>query len=568
MLPYFPNIYPGELLYSVLARYVKHTALPPDTLVNNELFGKRYAIPSFDLPFGLAQLALLIPNKHYTIAKRLLEQLTLFKYLIRFALPHVAKQATRSVLKGVVTDWYLRLGMATFKVNRVTRLRFCPACNLDMLKAYGELYWKREFQLPSVVVCREHHQSLYQSTIDIRLGSRHAYYAADPEYCLVSAETRLVNDTASPSALNKLVGLANRSALIIDDKHACKSHGEWTSYYRRKLEDTGYAITDRHVKLKRLYQAVQDYYAEVFMNVPAFSEISKLKWLSPMARKHRHAFHPLHHLLLQEFLDNQPQYLPFGNGPWVCTNPLAEHVGKPSIQKYSVHANFDHHVAVFECSCGYVFTRWFNHDSGEVGPNRFQHYGPLLKPKLIQYILEGLSLRNISQLLKLDPKTVVKLANDLDIRHPWQMKLQIGRYCHQAKRTNIEVTDEENLKNTISAKLDWDKIDKDLKQAVVNEVRRIRKIAPPIKVTLAVIERGLQRPHWIGRRKHKLPLTTKYLSAAIESHAEFRFRRMVWAIKQLQQNRQALFPSHVTRLAGIRHDAFKYAQPKLSAYLH
>ncbi|PPC88809.1 MAG: hypothetical protein CTY35_15915, partial [Methylotenera sp.] len=90
MLPYFPNIYPGELLYSVLARYVKHTALPPDTLVNNELFGKRYAIPSFDLPFGLAQLALLIPNKHYTIAKRLLEQLTLFKYLIRFALPHVA----------------------------------------------------------------------------------------------------------------------------------------------------------------------------------------------------------------------------------------------------------------------------------------------------------------------------------------------------------------------------------------------------------------------------------------------------------------------------------------------
>lgn len=125
MVAYFPTPYPDELLYSVLARNCRHTGLPPDALVNVEILGKRHAIPSFDLPFGLKSLAALIPSAKEFSSKYLLIHRTTFNYLVAFATPVMAKQATKSVLKGKVTDWYLKLGMAALVPDRRFSLSYC-----------------------------------------------------------------------------------------------------------------------------------------------------------------------------------------------------------------------------------------------------------------------------------------------------------------------------------------------------------------------------------------------------------------------------------------------------------
>ncbi len=126
MLAYFPAPYPDELLYSVLARNTRHTGLPPDALVNEELLGKKQAIPSFDLPFGLGNLAALMPSVTEFNAKHLLLHRTAFNYLVAFAMPIVAKQAVKSVLKGKVVDWYVRLGMAAFRSTPRDTLEVLP----------------------------------------------------------------------------------------------------------------------------------------------------------------------------------------------------------------------------------------------------------------------------------------------------------------------------------------------------------------------------------------------------------------------------------------------------------
>ncbi len=565
MLAYFPTPYPDELLYSVLARNSRHTGLPPNALVNVEILGRRHAIPSFDLPFGLNNLAALIPSVKEFSAKYLLFHRTAFNYLVAFATPGMAKQAIASVSKGKVKDWYLKLGMAAFRVPRVTRLRFCPDCNSDMLRSYGEMYWKREFQLPSVVVCRTHQTTLYKSTIDIKLLSRHAFHAADELCCVVKPEARLIGSDITEVDMKRLVSIAKRSALLLKDNRIYKTHGAWTTHYRRQLENTGFANFQGKVKRRKLHDAVSVFYGGIFNSVPDFSQLTGLSWLSGITRKHRHAFHPIHHLLLEEFLAHQPLQLPFGSGPWECLNPLAEHFSQSTINDYRIHNNHGHQVAVFECNCGYTYTRWLDPARGKAGPRRFFAFGPLLNTALRDFVSKGIGLRDIARRLSIDPKTVIKLATQLGIQHPWKVSNVKTVLLKTPKIKPPKVT---KAREYINGKLDWKTIDINLKKSVQTEVRRLRKITPPVKLTLSAIERGLGRTGWIGRRKAKLPLTTQYLKSNIENHSEFRLRKLIWAIKELKGSFRSITPATVTRHAGIRYDAFKVAQPKLIKYLH
>ncbi len=162
----------------------------------------------------------------------------------------------------------------------MTRLRFCPDCNDEMFNTYGELYWKREFQLPSVVVCRTHQNTLYNSKIDIKLLRRHGFYAADSLNCVVRPEAKLVNDDISEISMQRLVSIAKRSALLLEYDGKYKTHGGWTTHYRRQLENTGFANYQAKVKQKKLRAEVSAFYADIFQTVPDFHALIGLNWLA------------------------------------------------------------------------------------------------------------------------------------------------------------------------------------------------------------------------------------------------------------------------------------------------
>ena len=77
MLAYFPQIYPGELLYSVLARYHRHMGTPSPIQSMEALFGRRLIVASVDLPGYLQVLADRLPPNFGWTADRIIDELTL-----------------------------------------------------------------------------------------------------------------------------------------------------------------------------------------------------------------------------------------------------------------------------------------------------------------------------------------------------------------------------------------------------------------------------------------------------------------------------------------------------------
>lgn len=558
MLAYFPQIYPGELLYSVLARYHRHLGSTSPIHSMEALFGRRLIVASIDLPGYLQVLADRLPEGFGWTVDRLIDELTLLPYYTAFQPEAVAKRARAALKCGDTDGLLLRLGMAAFSVGRVTRLRFCLDCLGEMKALYGELYWRRDHQLSGVLVCPDHGRLLQVSNVSVTAESRHVYAPADRDSCPWNAPVLVA--TKHAAELNALRRLAISSRALLEYPDSRKSFKQWTQHYRRELFAAGLATSAKRTDQARFQAAFGAHHREVLGLMPGLVEPQpqQTPWLMAMVRSHRKAFHPLQHVLLQNFLDHQVQIeLPFGKGPWLCMNPLAKHCHQPVILSMQLHRNHGHSVGVFVCRCGYVYTRSFFASSGAVGPPRFQTYGPMLKPALRDMIEARQSLRMIAHRLKLDPKTVIKLARELEIATSWKLK------GGQARRTSTKsvLPVMPSRKQQLSSKsrplmkcprLDWKQIDQRTCHQLRQAAQHLREQTPPVRISLLRIERHLWNRGWLSKRTGKLPETMKCVQQLVESVAQFQQRRTRWIIREMDRIDEPLLVWRILRKVGLK----------------
>lgn len=555
MLGYFPPIYPGELLYSLLARYHLHMGGTSTIHSMQALFGRRLTVASIDLPGSLKVLAQRIPSGSGWTADRIVDELTLLPYYVAFQSPRVARQARTALIEGQTKGLLVRLGMAAFRAGRVTRLRFCSACLQEMQARYGEYYWRRNHQLPGVFVCAEHGRVLKLSTVSATEQGRHFYVPATRKSCPWHAPA-LVNDVPE-ATLVALQRLALASGRLLTEAPRQRSFAQWARHYRESLASAGFVRGTCHIDQRWLQEAFWHHHQDIWPWLPALVKNQQFQgdWLAAMVRKHRKAFHSLQHLLLQDFLDSlEPVSGPFGKGPWRCLNPLAEHRDRLVIADLQVHRNHDHWVGVFACRCGYVYTRsWFRGEDRPRSP-RFQSYGPLLAPALREMIGAGQPLRAIARRVELDPKTVVKLANALGIPVFWQIRA--GEYrAHVGAARSVDCLDTHEVQaqpyRASTPRIDWGALDRESCREIGNVTAQLRSVAPPVRISLAQIERKLWSRGWLGRRAAKMPLTTACAREMAESVEQFQQRRASWIITQMQLAGEPIQAWRVLRKAGL-----------------
>lgn len=554
MLTYFPAIHPDELLYSVLARYHRHTGARSDAQTMEALFGRRWVVADVDLPGSLNRLAERIPLGRALHVDQIIDELTLLPYYVAFQPPDVQAEARTRLREGRVNGLHLKLGLAAFRAGRVTRLRFCRACLEDMSARYGEAYWRRVHQLPSVLVCPDHGMVLKESTVHLVRHSRHGYAVPSNETCPLDAPP-LVIGAVLPSVLLRIAGA---SAALLEDPGQARSSNEWTAHYRAWMETAGLAYSARRMNLEELDLGLRRHLGVapyMFLGVMDGDRFAG-DWPAVLLHRHHRAMHPLFHLLLQDFLaQREPRKQQFGSGHWSCRNPLHQHPEAGCVTIRDVHRNHGHDVGVFACTCGFIYTRSYLSDTKCLGPPKFQVYGPLLVPAVRRLLLEHQSLREIARRLELDPKTVVRLTRVEGIRTSWTLRRSAVPSASRPRAVRQRMHSDRVTRGCTAhprgTRVDWAQRDRMLVEQVLRAAVRIRTCEPPVRASTAQIERQLGVRDWIPKRRTKLPLTTSCLAQMAEPLEAFQNRRAAWITDEMDREGMVLSPWRVMRRSGL-----------------
>lgn len=429
MLGHFPTPYPDELVYSLCARFSERVSYSSAKSILKELFGAPTASAVIDLPNRLGHLAAALPTGTSLTLDNLILRHTLFPFFSAFFHPLRVMRLRKSMASNCGPAIHMRSGIMASRIPLPTHLRFCSTCKKENKECSGEAYWHRLHQLPGVEVCPSHQTFLENSRISLRAGRKHFQF--------ISAEQ------ATPAMPVRPVNIENRDHLALlqlarDAKWLLEHPSAGTiletmhSRYLRLLIERGLATYTGSIHVKKILHEFGSYYSPALLKQLNCelrgSNMKKSNWLLWLVRPPKHTQHPLHHLLLIQFLGctveefcQLPEKLTvFGEGPWPCLNPAAAHYKRPLIRQCQPSKRLRHGklTVKFSCECGFAYVR----TGPDLSPDdrfrigRIISFGQAWEAKL-KHLWSGqaLSISEIGRRLGVDPLTVRRHAARLDL---------------------------------------------------------------------------------------------------------------------------------------------------------
>ncbi len=182
MLGSFPNPYPDELLYSVVARYHIRSGNKSFRQTHEELFetvdlqSDKIVLPN-NLNFLIGQL----PQGSQLTVESLIKKNTLYPFFRSFLTPieiYFFKDLLRSKSNISISQ---AAKIPDKEFDRV--LKFCPQCCVEDEQLYGEVYWHRQHQIPGMLICLKHKLPLLDSKISFYKKQVHYYGASQVDLC-------------------------------------------------------------------------------------------------------------------------------------------------------------------------------------------------------------------------------------------------------------------------------------------------------------------------------------------------------------------------------------------------
>lgn len=153
MLAHFPTPYPDETLYSLVARYKKLDGITINALkrevkvlgVNPNIYREiKHFIES-------------LPSTHSLRKEDVIESRTIFN-ILTFGQPENRKAELLLEMNKEDGDSKAKTNISRRSSTRW--LKQCPKCFEEQKEAYGEPFWERSHQVPTVSACYKHHLKL------------------------------------------------------------------------------------------------------------------------------------------------------------------------------------------------------------------------------------------------------------------------------------------------------------------------------------------------------------------------------------------------------------------------
>lgn len=177
MIAFFPQLYPDELLYSALARYLDKSGYGTYRAAAEDVYQNGLANPDilFLNPFTDDLKSILTRQKSW---EEIITEHTMYPYYARFLPPERRRKAFRSLIE---MDFKHKDALAMPKDGKSGSrvLRYCPLCVNQDRESFGETYWHRKHQMHDIDTCPEHGCYLIDSMVPVRSMKSPGLFSAE-----------------------------------------------------------------------------------------------------------------------------------------------------------------------------------------------------------------------------------------------------------------------------------------------------------------------------------------------------------------------------------------------------
>ncbi|WFR57139.1 TnsD family Tn7-like transposition protein [Anaerocolumna sp. AGMB13025] len=492
MLTFFPEPYPDEFLYSIIARYHVWSGNEELSDTMEELFGNRREKATLLIPKHLKRLA--EKTKEFGLDyETLLYEHTIFPFITCF----LNKAMFDNALNTINSDLYESTLFIYKHYINPRFLKYCPLCIRDDRDVYGEAYWHRKHQTYGVNMCVKHRCYLMDSRIDISDNRKNRYIALE---LMDDIKETIKQENISECRVELQIAYDVEYAYenyayirrVLCEKHSLVREATISLLFNREL-----ATQKGMVRTKRLREEFKNKYISTNLKqmLVGLEYDRKSDWLITLCRGGQNTVVPIRFILFVNFLAGSLEaYIKLVNEQDEFIKKEKDLFSRPN---------------GYEEKLIYYRKRWL--DAWEKNPKgcRFN----LVKTDRAAY----------TWLRRHDNEWMIK--NSPQITKP---------------------------KGTIINK-DWDMLDSMLVEMVYEAVNSIKNLeGKPERITKANIGRYMRQKDTIERNYKLLPKTMNKIEQYVESTNEYRLRKIEWAKNEFKREGIPSIPWMILRKAGIR----------------
>lgn len=408
MLNYFPRIYPGEALYSAIARYHSVSLIESSKDILEDIFGDRTIVATLEFPSHLKYFS---DTLTYEDKNTLLYNNTLYPLYKPFLFKDDQKAIEEMMLGHGGMGIKGRIGFLAGSVMKRKHLYYCPECLKEDLEMYGESYFRSTHQMQGNLVCSKHNVVLEKYPITQKYVGRVKFIRLDEQ--VVSEVQPRANTDEHLSAISFMYDE------VMDGALNGYSASDLKEIYLRKLKE-GYLLTfgADEVNYTKLNPMIYEFYGTNFLvNMESMIDpLFESSWIRKLLRTKKVKVHPLRHLLFIRLLfggiEDMVKYAekPQAMTKYPCLNKVCEYYSLDVITDVVITADFKTRepVGTFRCTeCGYTYSRKMAGNIYKIG--RVKEFGD----KFIQEVSRvsrrtDMSLREKAKHMGCDPGTVKK----------------------------------------------------------------------------------------------------------------------------------------------------------------